>query len=204
MSSSNCASWPAYRFLRRQVRWSGIPISLKIFQFVVTHTVKGFSVVNKAEVGVLLELSCFFYDRTDVGNLISGSSSFSKSSLNIWKFSVHVLLKPGLEDFEHYFASVWDECNCAVIWTFFDIVLLWDWASLVSQLVKNPPAMRDTWVQNLGWEDPLEKGKATHSSILAWRIHFMDCIVHGVAESDMTERLSLLWDWNKNWPFPVL
>ena len=75
-------------------------------QFVVTHTVKGFSVVNEAEVGVLLELSCFFYDQTDVGNLISGSSSFSKSSLNIWKFSVHVLLKPGLENFEHYFASV--------------------------------------------------------------------------------------------------
>ena len=71
-------------------------------QFVVTHTVKGFSVVNEAEVGVLLELSCFFYDQTDVGNLISGSSSFSKSSLNIWKFSVHVLLKPGLENFEHY------------------------------------------------------------------------------------------------------
>ena len=75
-------------------------------QFVVTHTVKGFSVVNEAEVGVLLELSCFFYDQTDVGNLISGSSSFSKSSLNIWKFSIHVLLKPSLENFEHYFASI--------------------------------------------------------------------------------------------------
>ena len=75
-------------------------------QFVVIHTVKGFGVVNKAEEDVFLEFSCFLYDPTDVGNLISGSSDFSKSSLNIWKFSVHVLLKPGLENFEHYFASV--------------------------------------------------------------------------------------------------
>ena len=94
------ASWPAYRFLRRQVRWSGFPISLRIFQFVVIHTVKGFGIVNKAEVDVFLELSCFFYDPGDVGNLISGSFAFSKTSLNIWKFTVHVLLKPGFENFE--------------------------------------------------------------------------------------------------------
>ena len=75
-------------------------------QFVVIHTVKGFGIVNKAEVDVFLELSCFFNDPTDVGNLISGSSAFSKSILNIWKFMVHLLLKTGLEDFEHYFASV--------------------------------------------------------------------------------------------------
>ena len=75
-------------------------------QFVVIHTVKGFGVINKAEVGVFLKFSCFFDDPTDVGNLLSGSSTFSKSSLNIWKFTIHVLLKPGLEDFEHYFASV--------------------------------------------------------------------------------------------------
>ena len=75
-------------------------------QFVVIHTVKGFGIVNKAEVDVFLEFSCFFYDLTDVGNLISGFSAFSKSSLNIWKFMVHVLLKPGLDIFEHYFASV--------------------------------------------------------------------------------------------------
>ena len=79
------------------MRYSGIPISFRIFQFVVIHTVKGFDVVNKAEVDVFLELSCFFNDPTDVGNLISGSSAFSKSSLNIWKFTVHVLLKPGLD-----------------------------------------------------------------------------------------------------------
>ena len=75
-------------------------------QFVVIHTVKGFGIVNEAEIDVFLELSCFFDDPTDVGNLISGSSAFSKSSLNIWKFVVHVLFKPGLENFEHYFASV--------------------------------------------------------------------------------------------------
>ena len=75
-------------------------------QFVVIHTVKGFGIVNKAEVDVFLELSCSFGDPVDVGNLIYDSSTLSKSSLNIWKFSVHVLLKPGLENFEHYFASV--------------------------------------------------------------------------------------------------
>ena len=72
-------------------------------------------------------LSCFFYDPIDVGNLISGSSAFSKSSLNMWKLSVHVLLKSCLENFEHCFASIWDECNCMVIWTFFGIAFLWDW-----------------------------------------------------------------------------
>ena len=96
-------------------------------QFVVIHTVKDFSVVNEAEVDVFLEFPCSLYDQTDVGNLISGSSAFSKSSLYIWKFSVHVLLKPLLVNFEHYFASVWDECNCVVVWTFFGIALLWDW-----------------------------------------------------------------------------
>ena len=83
-------------------------------QFVVIHTVKGFGIVKKAEVDIFLELSCFIDDPTDVGNLISCSSDFSKSSLSIRKFMVHVLLKPGLENFEHYFASVRDECNCVV------------------------------------------------------------------------------------------
>ena len=91
------------------------------------HTVKGFAIVSKAEVDVFLELSCFFNDPTDVSNLISVSSAFSKSSLNIWKLTVHVQLKPGLENFEHYFASVLDECNCAVVCTFFGIAFLWDW-----------------------------------------------------------------------------
>ena len=75
-------------------------------QYIVIHTVEGFGVVNTAEIDVFRELSCFFDDPADIGNLISGSSTFSKTSLNIWKFSVHVLLKPGLENFEHYFTSV--------------------------------------------------------------------------------------------------
>ena len=75
-------------------------------EFVVVHTIKGFGIVNKAEVDIFLELSCFYDDPADVGNLISGSSGFSKSSLNIWKFMVCILLKPGLENFEHYFTSV--------------------------------------------------------------------------------------------------
>ena len=91
------------------------------------HTVKGFGIVNKAELDVFLQLPCFFSDPVDVGDLISGSSAFSKSSLNIWKFTVHVLLKPGLENFEHYFASVWDEYNYAVVSAFFGIAYLWDW-----------------------------------------------------------------------------
>ena len=77
-----------------------------VAQSVVIYSVKGFGIVNQAEIDVFLEFSCFFYDSTDVGNLISGSSAFSKSSLNIWKFSVHVLLKPSLENFEHYFVSM--------------------------------------------------------------------------------------------------
>ena len=84
-------------------------------QFIVIHTVKGFGIVNKAEIDVFLEISCFFDDPVDVGNLISGSSAFSKTTLNIWRFTVHILLKPGLENFEHYFTSVCDVCNCAVV-----------------------------------------------------------------------------------------
>ena len=121
------ASWPAYRFLKRQVRWSGILTSFRIFQFLVIHTVKGFGIVNKAEIDVLLELSCSFHDPADVGNLIPGSSAFSKTSLNIREFTVHVLLKPGLENFEHYFTSLWDECKCAGVWVFFGIAFLWNW-----------------------------------------------------------------------------
>ena len=122
------ATWPAYRFLKRQVRWSGIPISFRIFHSLLWSTQsKALSIVNKAKVDVFLELSCFFNDPMDVGNLISGSSAFSKTSLNIWKFMVHVLLKPGLENLERYFANVWDECNYAVVWAFFGIVFHRDW-----------------------------------------------------------------------------
>ena len=128
MSVLTVASWPAYMFLKRQVRWSGIPISWRIFHSLLWSTqVKGFGTVNKTEIDVFLELSCFFHDPADVGNLISGSSAFSKISLNIWKIMVHVLLKPGLENFEHYFTSVWDECNCVVVWAFFGIAFLAPW-----------------------------------------------------------------------------
>ena len=118
------ASWPAYRFLRKQLRWSGIPISLRIFQFVVIHTVKGFRIVSEAVVYVFLEFSCSFCDSTDIGNLplvslpflnpvgTSGSSQFTYC----WS----------LKDFEHYFASMWNEYNCAVVWTFLDLAFLWD------------------------------------------------------------------------------
>ena len=81
-------------------------MSSRIFQFVVMYTIKGFGIINEAEVDIFLEFSCFFCEPTDIGNLISDSSAFSKSSLNIWKFSVHVLLKPSLENFEHHFATV--------------------------------------------------------------------------------------------------
>ena len=96
-SALTVASWRAYRFLRRQVRWSGIPISVSFLQFVVIHTVKRFCMVSKAEVGVFLEFSCFFYDPTNVDNLIFGSSAFSKSSLTIWNFTVYVLFKTCLQ-----------------------------------------------------------------------------------------------------------
>ena len=127
MSSSNCCFLTCIQISQEagQVVWY-FHLFKNFPQFVVIHIVKGFSIVNKVEVDVFLEFSCFFYDPADVGNLISGSSAFSKSSLNIWKFTVHVLLKPGLENFEHYFASMWDECNCVVVWT----TALWDCLSL--------------------------------------------------------------------------
>ena len=219
-SSSNCCSLTCIQVSQEAGKVVWYSHLLKNFPlFAVVHTVKGFGTVNKAEIDVFLELSCFFYDRTDVGNLTSASSSFSKSSLNIWKFLVHVLLKPakslqlcptlcepidssppgsavpgmlqarvlewvaiafsnawrwkkkvkslscvqllatpwtpayqappsmgfsrqeywsgvplpsqmlkpGLENFEHYFTSVWDECICAVVWAFFSTACLWDW-----------------------------------------------------------------------------
>ena len=121
-------------------------------QFIVIHTVKGFGIVNKAEIYVFLELSCFSDDPVYVGNLISGSSAFSKSNLNIWKFTVHILLKPGLENFKHYFISVWDEHNCAVVWAFFSIAFLWDWNENWPSLVLWPllsfPYLLAYWMQH--------------------------------------------------------
>ena len=123
MSSSNCCFLTCLQISQEagQVVWYS-HLFQNFPQFVVIYTVKGFfCVVNKAEIDIFLELSCFFDDPADVGNLVSGSSAFSKSSLNIWKFTVHILLKPDLENFKHYFASIWDECNCSIVWTFFGI-----------------------------------------------------------------------------------
>ena len=128
MSCSNCCFFTCIQISQEagQVVWYS-HLFQNFPQFVVIHTVKGFGIVNNEEVDGFLEIFCFFDDSVDVGNLISGSSAFSKTSLNIRKFTVHVLLKPGLENFEHSFTSVWDECNCAVVWAFFGIAFLWDW-----------------------------------------------------------------------------
>ena len=128
MSSSNCCFLTCIQISQEegQVVWYSC-LFQNFPEFVVIHTVKGFGVVNKSKVDVFLELSCFFNDPLDVGNLISGSSALFKSSLNIWKLMLHVLLQPDLENFEHYFASVWDECNCVIVWIFFGIAFLWDW-----------------------------------------------------------------------------
>ena len=139
------ASWPVHRSLKRYSHlFQNFPV------YCDPH--KGFGIVNKAEIDGFLELSCFFHDPLDVGNLISGSSAFSKTSLSIWKFTVHVLLKPGLENFEHYFSSVWDECNCAVVWAFFGISFLWDWNENWPFLVLWPllsfPDLLIYWVQH--------------------------------------------------------
>ena len=123
MSSSNCCFLTCIQISQEagQVIWY-----IHLFQnfpvFYDPH--KGFGIINKAEIDIFLELSCFFDDPVGVGNLKSGSSDSYKSILDIWKFMVHVLLKPGLENFENYFASVWDECNCAVVWAFFGIAFL--------------------------------------------------------------------------------
>ena len=128
MSSSDCCfltciqvSQEASQMVRYSHLFQNFP------QFIVIHTVKGFGIVNEAEIYVFLELSCYFDDPVDIGKLISGSSAYSKTRLNIWKFMVHVLLKPGLDNFEHYFTSMWDECYCAVVWAFFGIAFLKDW-----------------------------------------------------------------------------
>ena len=128
MSSSNCCFLIFIQVCQEagQVVWYSHLLK-NCPQFIVIHTVKGFGIVNKAEIDVSLQLSCFFYDPDDVGNLISGSSAFSKTILNIWKFMIHVLLKPLLREFWVLRLSVWDEWNCVVVWSFFGIAFLGDW-----------------------------------------------------------------------------
>ena len=128
MSSSNCCFLTCIQVSQEagQVIWYS-HLFQNVPQFIVTHTIKDFDIFNKREIDAFLELSFFFDVPADVGNLISGSSAFPKSTLNNWKFIVHVLLKLGLENFEHYFTSVWNEYNCVVAWTFFGIAFLRDW-----------------------------------------------------------------------------
>ena len=128
MPSSNCCFLACIQISQEAGKVVWYSHFLRILHvFFVIHTIKGFSVVNEAEVAIFLEFPCFFYDPTDVGNLISGSCPFSKSRLYIWKLSVHVLLKPSLKDFEHYLASMWNESSCMIVWIFFGIELLWNW-----------------------------------------------------------------------------
>ena len=148
-------------------------------QFIVIHIVKGFGIVNKAKVDVFLELSCFFDDPSNVGNLISGSSALSKTSLNIWKFTVHVLLKPGLENFKHYFTSMWDECNWLI--------------------AKDPDAGRDWGQKEKGMTEDEMAGwhHRLNADEFGWTLGVRDgqgglacCDSWGGKESDTTERLN--------------
>ena len=129
MSSVNCCFLTCIQVSQEadQVVWYS-HLFQNFPQFIVIHAVKGFGIVNKAEIELWNSLAFSMVQQIDVGNLISGSSAFSKTSLNIREFMVLVLLKPGLENFEHYFSSVWDECNYAVVWAFFGIAFLWDWS----------------------------------------------------------------------------
>ena len=135
-------------------------------QFVVIHIVKRFGIVNKAEVDVFLELSCFFNDPTNAGNLISGSSAFSKSRLDIWKFIVYVLPQPVLENFEHYFASVWDEYHRehSLAWTFFGIRMKIDLFQSWKRRVEKQSG--HCWVFQIGWH--IEGSTLTASSFRFW------------------------------------
>ena len=128
MSSSNCCFLTCIQISQETGKvFCLLFLSLRIFHSLLWFTVKGFSVISEEDIDVSLEFSCIFYDPTDVRNLISGSSAFSKSTLKNWTFSVHVQLKPSLENFEHYFTSMWSGGNCAVVYTFFGIAFLWDW-----------------------------------------------------------------------------
>ena len=163
MSSSNCCFLTCIQVSQEagQVVWYS-HLFQNFPQFIVIHTVKGFGIVNKAEIDVFLELSSFFNDLADVGNLISGSSAFSKTSLNIWKFTVHVLLKPGLENFERYFSSVWDECNCAVLWAFFGMPFFG--IGMKTDLFQS---CGHCWVFQICWH--IECSTFTESSVRIWK-----------------------------------
>ena len=152
MFSYNCCFLTCIQIFKEAGKVVWYTDLLKNFpQFVVIHTVKDFGAVNKAEVDIFLELSCFFYDPMDVGNLISGSAAFSKSSLNIWKILVHILLKTCLENFEHYFASMWDECNSGslnILWHWLSLDWNENWPFLILWPLLSFPKLLACWVQH--------------------------------------------------------
>ena len=164
MSSSNCCFLTCIQISQQADKVVWYSYLFKNFpQFVVIHTVKGFGIVNKAKICFSGALSLLQWS-SEYWHLISGSSAFLKSCLNIWNFTVHVLPMPGLESFEHYFASLWDECNCAVVWAFFDIAFLWDF--LVAHRVKHLPAMGETqaWFPGSGKSPGGGNGNPPHYS----------------------------------------
>ena len=161
MSILTVASWPAYRFLRRQVRWSGIPISFRIFQFAVIHTVKGFGIINKAEVDFFSGTLLFFRWSNGCWQFDLWFLCLFYIQLDIWKFTVHILLKPGFNNFEYYFTSMRDECNCVVVWAFFDIAFLRDWNE------KGPfQSCGHCWIFQICWHT--ECSTFTASSFRIW------------------------------------
>ena len=153
MSDSNCCFLTCIQISQEAGKVVWYSHLLKNFpQFVVIHTVKVFGVLKKAEVDIFLEPSCFYYESTDVGNLISGSSAFSESSLHIRTFSVYILWKPHSENFDHYFANMWDKHNCVVVGTFFGTAFVWEWNENRPFPVLWPllsfPNLRGYWVQH--------------------------------------------------------
>ena len=160
MCSSNCCFWP-YRFLRRQIGVWYSHLFKNSPQLIVIYTVKGFGIVNKAEAHAFLELSCFFDSPTNVGNLTSGSSTFSESSLNIWTSMIHLVLKPGLENLGHCFASMWNVC---IVWCF-DHSLAWPFFGVG---MKTPPfqSCGHCWVFQICWH--IECSLFTASSFRIW------------------------------------
>ena len=153
MSSSNCCFLACIQISQEagQVVWYS-HLFQNFPQFIVIHTVKGFGIVNKAEIDVFSGTLLLFRWSSECWQFDLCSSAFSKTSLNIWKFTVHILLKPGLENFEHYFTSMWDVCNWGVIWAFYGIAFLWDWNDNwpfpVLWSLLNFPNLLAYWVQH--------------------------------------------------------
>ena len=162
MSGSNCCFLICIHVSQKTGKVVCYSLLFKNFpQFVMVHTIKDFSIVNEIEVEVFLEFHCFLYDPANIGNLISDSSGFSKSSFYIYKFSVHRVLKPSLKDFERYLASMWNDCNCTIVWTAFDIVFF----GFGMNTDFLPPCIH-CWVFHICWS--IECSAFTASSFRIW------------------------------------